>query len=362
MSLSHLIATDRLWRDVLDTPAVVVDLDIVEKNLQFGADFARRQGLNFRPHIKTHKIPLLAQAQLELGARGITAQKISEAEVMVDAGLTDVLISYNIVGPLKLRRLRKLSERASVRTVADHLTVVAGLAEHFQDSSKKLGVLVEIDGGLNRCGVASVELTMEIAIAIEQAAGLKFDGFMVYPAPKKWAQALEFLRDCKAECLKVGLRPNILSTGGTPDMGNVQRDDHVTEYRAGSYIYNDRSLLESGVVQAEDCALSVFATVVSTPTDRRAIIDAGSKSLTSDLFGMEGFGYVKGHPEAKIFGLSEEHGHIEFLPDTRPNIGDKVEIIPNHACVVSNLVEHVFFVRGDKLVGPQNISARGTVT
>ena len=361
-ALSQLIATPQKWRDVLDTPAVVVDLDVVEKNLRRGADVARANGLEFRPHIKTHKIPMLAKAQLELGAVGITAQKISEAEVMVDAGITDVLISYNIVGDQKLRRLRSLSERAKLRTVADHKTVVSGLAEHFHDAQTECGVLVELDGGMNRCGATTADVAMEVAHEIDAAQGLRFDGFMIYPAPNKWKQALDFLAECKLRCTQEGLSAPVLSTGGTPDMLNVMADDNVTEYRAGSYIYNDRSLVEFGAVSEADCALSVLATVVSTPTEHRAVVDAGSKSLTSDLFGMEDFGIVKGHAEARVFVLSEEHGHIEFPVRERPLIGDKLDIIPNHACVVSNLVDYIHFVRGDYLVGKQAVVARGTVT
>lgn len=360
-TLAHLIPTKLKWRDEIDTPAVVIDLDVVENNLRHGANRAHALGLNFRPHIKTHKIPLLAQAQLELGATGITAQKISEAEVMVDAGIKDVLISFNIVGPKKLVRLHALSQRASLRTVADNSTVIEGLAAQFGNATSQLGVLVEIDGGLSRCGVTTVAEAVALAVLIDQKSGLRFDGLMIYPAPKKWQQAVEFLEDCRTGCLAENLPVRTLSTGGTPDFDNVVTSANLTEYRAGSYIYNDRSLVNSRAVGVEDCALTVFTTVISTPTQDRAIVDGGSKSLTSDLFGMTGHGLVKGRPGAEVFGLSEEHGHLRFPMTDRPAVGDRLEIIPNHSCVVSNLVDHVNFVRGDYLVGRVPVSARGTV-
>lgn len=357
--LSDLVATDQKWRDSLDTPSVVIDLDVVEGNLLRGAEFTKSSGLSFRPHIKTHKIPQLAKAQLELGAVGITAQKISEAEVMVKAGITDVLISFNIVGSRKLDRLARLFERADIRTVADNVQVVLGLAKHFQNSDRQLGVLVEIDGQMDRCGATSADEAMDVVQAITASAGLRFDGFMVYPAPKRWVEALEFLEECKERCTGVGIEVSILSSGGTPDMLNLVASSDLTEYRAGSYIYNDRSLVELGSATVEDCALSILATVVSTPTKCRAIIDAGSKTLSSDLFGMAGFGLVKGHPKARVFALSEEHGHLDFPAGYRPDIGEKVEIIPNHCCVISNLVDSVFFVRGAQLVSKQPVAARG---
>lgn len=358
-TLSELIATDEKWRETLDTPSVVIDLDVVESNLLRGAKFAVSNGLNFRPHVKTHKIPQLAKAQLELGAVGITAQKISEAEVMIEAGITDVLISFNIVGTRKLQRLSRLFDRAEIRTVADNVQVVSGLAEHFQNSDRQLGVLVEIDGHLDRCGVTSADEAIGVVQEIVAAGGLRFDGFMVYPAPKRWAEALEFLKECKERCNSEGIAVRILSSGGTPDMLNLVAGTDLTEYRAGSYIYNDRSLVEFGSVALEDCALSILATVVSTPTESRAIVDAGSKTLSSDLFGMEGFGIVKGHPQARVFGLSEEHGHLEFPAGKRPEIGDKIEIVPNHCCVVSNLADEVNFVRGDQSVSKKPVAARG---
>ena len=359
-SLSQLVATEVLWRETLDTPAVVIDLDVVERNLQRGAAFAARSGLDFRPHIKTHKIPAIGHAQLEFGAKGITAQKVSEAEVMANAGITDILVSYNIVGTTKLRRLADLHARTTLRTVADSPEIVAGLAGQFRDAGRRLGVLVEIDGYMERCGAVSVDRAMQVVEAILQADGLRFDGFMVYPAPGQWEDALAFLSDCASECARQGIQVNILSSGGTPDMSEIVGDGRLTEYRAGSYIYNDRSLVERAAITLADCALSVLTTVVSTPEPTRAVIDAGSKMLSSDLLGLKGFGLVKDHPGADVRSLSEEHGHLSLLDGAQLHVGQRLEIVPNHCCVVSNLVDEVTFVRGSKFVSHQPVSARGT--
>ncbi len=360
-SLSHLVATDIEWRDTLDTPAVVIDLDIVERNLRRGADFAASAGVDFRPHIKTHKIPALAFAQLELGAKGITAQKVSEAEIMADAGVTDIFLSYNIVGATKLHRLAELHKRTTLRTVADSSEVVEGLASVFRNPERKLGVLVEIDGYLNRCGAISVPHAMQVVQKIREADGLRFDGFMIYPAPGRWKDALSFLSDCTRAAEQLGITVEILSSGGTPDMSSVAPDGGLTEYRAGSYIYNDRSLFERGEVTLDDCALSLLTTVVSAPEPGRAVVDAGSKSLSSDLFGLDGFGLIKGYPEIAITALSEEHGHLSLQGGNPLLVGQRLEVVPNHCCVVSNLVDEVTFVRGAYLVGQQRVTARGTI-
>ena len=296
-----------------------------------------------------------------LGARGITAQKISEAEVMADAGIEDILISFNILGQKKLDRLRALAARVNVQTVADNPTVIEGLSAAFSTVAKPLDVLIEIDGGLSRCGVSDIELAVALARKTEDAPGLTFAGFMVYPAPGAWWEAQHFLTSCGSASSAAGLTPSVLSSGGSPDMPQVRANENLTEYRAGSYIYNDRSLVACGASDVRDCALTVFTTVVSTPTASRAITDAGSKSLSSDLFGLEGYGMVRDRPDATVFALSEEHGHLRFPENKRPNVGEQLCIIPNHACVISNLVDHVQFVRGEFWVCEQRVEARGTV-
>ncbi len=347
----------------IDTPAVVIDLDVVQRNIQRFQDYCDIHRLNLRPHIKTHKIPALAHLQVKAGAAGINCQKVSEAEVMADAGITDILITYNILGADKLARLRRLSERCSLSVTADNAAVVQGLSEAFAGSKAPLGVLVECDTGAKRCGVQTPKAATELAASITAAPGLELRGLMTYPPAGGNTEADAWLARAKGLCEEAGLPCPVVSSGGTPDMWSAEQLKTATEYRVGTYIYNDRSLVARGVCRLDDCALTVLATVVSRPTAERAILDTGSKSLTSDLLGLEGFGVIPDLPEAVIYGLNEEHGFLDLSASReRPGVGDKVRIVPNHACVISNLVDRVYAVRGEKVSGTLAVGARGCST
>lgn len=347
--------------DAVDTPAVVVDLDVVEANIRRFQAYCDEHGLRLRPHIKTHKIPAFAALQVEAGAAGINCQKIGEAEVMADAGLSDILITFNILGADKLARLRRLAERCALSVTADSEVVVAGLAEAMAGAERPLDVLIECDTGAGRCGVQSPEAARDLARHVAAAPSLRFRGLMTYPKAGAAGAAADWLARAKALCEAAGLPCPVVSSGGTPDMwaaGDLAPT--VTEYRVGTYIYNDRSLLARDVCTAADCALAVLATVVSRPTGERAIVDAGSKALTSDLLGLEGHGFIPGLPEASVYALSEEHGFVDLRGSANPpRVGDKVRIIPNHACVVSNLVDRVYATRLGTVVDILAVEARG---
>jgi D-serine deaminase-like pyridoxal phosphate-dependent protein len=346
----------------LETPVVLVDLDKAEANLKNAQDAADKAGIKLRPHIKTHKLPRFAKRQVELGAVGITVQKLGEAEVMADAGLTDLLLTFNIIGAKKRARLKALHDRVTIRVVADSAETVAGLAETFVDPAKPLGVFVECDTGMGRCGVQSGQAALELAQKIAAAPGLSFAGLMTYPAAGKYKEAQQWLADAKALFDGAGVALPEITTGGTPDIWHMSEAGVATEYRPGTYIYMDRSQVVAGAATFEQCALTVLATVVSRPTDGRAIIDAGTKTLTSDLLGMQGHGYVVDFPDAKIMGLSEEHGTLDVSAcATKPRIGDVVRIIPNHCCPVSNLFDTVTLVRGDEVLETVPVAARGRV-
>ncbi len=347
----------------IDTPAVLIDLDKTEANLKSAQDAADAAGLTLRPHIKTHKLPFFAKRQVELGAVGITVQKLGEAEVMADAGLTDLLLTFNIIGASKRARLKALHDRVTIRVVADSSACVAGLAETFADPEHRLGVFVECDTGMGRCGVQSADAAIALARQIMAAPGLEFTGLMTYPAAGKYREAATWLADAKAAFANAGIAVPAITTGGTPDIWNMGAAAGVaTEYRPGTYIYMDRSQVAAGAASIEDCALTVLATVVSRPTESRAIIDAGSKALTSDLLGMAGHGYVLEYPDARIVGLSEEHGTIDLSACTdKPSIGDTIRIIPNHCCPVTNLFDRVNLIRGGGLVETVTVAARGRV-
>lgn len=346
----------------IDTPAVLIDVDRAEANLQRFQTYADSHGLAVRPHIKTHKLPRFAKRAVELGAVGITCQKLGEAEVMADAGLTDIFIPYNIIGKAKLDRLAALHERIKLGVTADSEATIKGLAEAFKECAKPLDVQVECDTGMGRCGVQTPEEAVALAKLIAAAKGLHFAGFMTYPKTGAVLENEAFLSQAKQQAIAAGLDPSVISNGGSPDMWRAHEVTSATEHRPGTYIYMDRFQVAKGAGTWDDCALTVLATVVSRPTDNRAVIDAGSKALSSDTFGMDGFGRVVEYPDAVISSLSEEHGTIDLSACThKPDIGEHIRIIPNHACVVSNLFDNVVLISGDAVVEIVPVAARGRV-
>lgn len=345
----------------IDTPAVLIDLDVAEANIKRFQRHCDAHGLKTRPHIKTHKLPQLAKKQIQAGAVGITCQKISEAEAMISGGgVDDVLITFNIVGTEKLSRLRKLADRVRLSVVADSFTVVDGLANAFKDAGEPLTVLVECDTGAARCGVTDPADAAPLAQYIASMPGLSFGGLMTYPPVGKEAEVQLWLDSAKTSVVALGMDVPAISTGGSPGMWNAQDVPIATEYRAGTYIYNDRSLEARGVCAWDDCALTVLATVISVPAADRAVIDAGSKVLTSDLLGMEGHGHVLSRSDIQVTGLSEEHG-VLTAANIGLEVGDRLRIVPNHCCVVSNMLDEVTLIRGSVVVGPARVAARGKV-
>lgn len=325
----------------IDTPAVLVDLDVARRNIERFQSYADASGLKVRPHIKTHKLPAVAELQLEAGAIGLTCQKISEAEAMIAASsaIRDVLLTYNIVGAAKLARLRALADKVTLTVVADSAAVVSGLADTFKTAPKPLTVVVECNTGANRCGVATPKAAADLAQMIAAAPGLVLGGLMTYPPPGGTAGVEAFMTEAKALIEASGLTVAVVSSGGTPSMMQAADAPVTSEYRPGTYVYNDRSLVARGVCGWDDCALHVLATVVSVPAPNRAIIDAGSKMLTSDLLGLTGYGHVLGRDDIAIDQLSEEHGRLVSDGPIDLAVGDKVLVVPNHACVVTNLVD-----------------------
>lgn len=347
--------------DDLDTPAVILDLDKVEANLRRAQAYADRHGLKLRPHIKTHKIPLFARRQVELGAVGITCQKLGEAEVMADHGLRDILLTFNLVGPAKMRRLVALARRVRLMVTLDNAVVAGELDEAMRQAGQVLPVLIECDTGGDRCGVQTPEEALSLARIVAHLGGLRLEGLMTYPAKGQTDETAAWLEAARAELARAGFGPPVISTGGTPDLYRAHRVACATEHRPGTYIYSDRSQVPAAGELA-DCALRVVTTVVSRPTEDRAILDAGSKTLSSDTLGLQGFGHVVEYPELAIAALSEEHGHVDCRhAQAKPRIGERVTVIPNHACVVSNLHDVVYAVRGERIERQLRIEARGRV-
>jgi len=346
----------------LQTPVPVIDIDIVDRNLKRWQARCDALGLANRPHIKTHKLVPLARYQLSLGARGITVQKLAEAEVMADGGISDMLLTFNIVGEPKLKRLAALARRTGIAVVADSATVVAGIAAAGTAAGRAISVLVECDTGGRRNGVQSPAGAAALARTIDATPGVRYGGLMTYPRAGTRAATAAFLAEARDLAREAGLESETISTGGSPDMWSDEGLGVATEYRAGTYVYSDRSLVERGNCNYADCALSVLATVVSLPVEGRTLIDAGSKALTSDLLGLQGYGVVCALDDARVYEVNEEHGFVDVGQSTvRPSIGDLVRVTPNHVCPVSNLFDRVVFVRGTTVLGAVKVDGRGAV-
>ncbi len=345
------------------TPAVVIDLDVVERNIAHVQALCDAAGVANRPHIKTHKSPVIASMQREAGARGITCQKIGEAEIMADGGHDDILISYNILGEQKLGRLGALLSRVRVTVAADNPTVVAGLPQAAAIAGRDLDVVVECDTGRKRAGVTTPGEAIALAKDIASRPGLSFAGFMLYPPETAMAETQAFLDAANAGIREAGLDARIVSSGGTPNLPNLGKIKGVTEHRAGTSVFNDRMMLAAGVATLADCALTVYASVVSRAEADRGILDSGSKTLTSDTGGLEGHGLILEHPQAKIARFAEEHGFLDLSAcNDRPKVGDIVRIVPNHVCVVVNMVDRLITVRDGEIAGELPVAARGRLT
>jgi D-serine deaminase-like pyridoxal phosphate-dependent protein len=343
------------------TPCAVIDMDRVERNIARIQRACDAAGLANRPHIKTHKSPMLAKMQIAAGATGITCQKLGEAEVMAEAGIDDILISYNLLGEEKMARLGALQAKANMTVAADNSVVVAQLPKAAAASDRPLSVVVECDTGRKRAGVETPAEAIALAREIAESKGLVFAGFMLYPTETGWTEAQKFFDEAQSGVRAFGLDARMVSTGGTPNMKNLGKLKGATEHRPGTYIYNDRMQVKAGVASWDDCALNIYSTVVSRAGPDRGILDAGSKTLTSDPGGgLDGFGLILEHPEAKIARFAEEHGFLDLSrSNTRPGVGDVVRIVPNHVCVVVNMMDEVVMVRGEEIVGVLPVAARG---
>ncbi len=348
--------------DDLDTPSVTVRLDIMEANIRRVQALLDRHGVANRPHIKTHKIPALGKLQMAAGAVGITCQKLGEVEVFTDAGVADdVLLTFNVLGPAKTERLLALAARLRrLAVVLDNEVVARGLSEAGSRHGRDVPFLVECDTGFGRNGVQTPEAALDLARAALKLPRLRFEGLMTFPSREPDTRL--FLERALELFKRAGIAVSVVSGGGTPALPAVARLPMLTEHRAGTYIYNDVMVVASGTATWDDCAMRVRATVVSRPTDTRAVIDAGTKVLTSDQYTVTGYGHVVEYPEAAVTSLSEEHGVVNLSKcRARPAVGEVVHVIPNHCCVVSNMVDEVYGVRGDRVETVWPVAARGTV-
>lgn len=355
----------------LDTPALVIDLDIMERNLGRMAEYTREHGLRLRPHTKTHKIPALGRRQLDLGADGLTIAKVGEAEVMLGANPPDLLLAYPVIGRRKLDRLMEVARRTLVTVSLDSVFVARQLSDAARQAQVEIGVLAEVDVGLGRVGVQPSEI-VALAQNIDRMPWLRFQGIAFYPGHiklldedgRKALAALNKLLSTVVRDLKnAGLTPKIVSGGSTPTMYHSHEIAEMNEIRPGTYIFNDRNTVMSGACGFEDCAASILATVVSTAKQGQIIIDGGSKTFSSDRPvnpGEVSFGHIVEAPEAVFTKMNEEHGYVDVRRAQREfSVGERVRVIPNHVCVAMNLHECVYGVRGDTVEQTWRVEGRG---
>ena len=346
----------------LDTPAVTVDLDKVDRNIRRAQEHLAALGLANRPHIKTHKIPALAKLQMDAGAVGITCQKLGEVEVMADAGVADdILLTFNVIGEAKTERLAALIRRLKrMAVVLDNEVVAKGLSEAGRSHGVDIRFLIECDTGFGRNGVQSPQAALDLARTAMKMPHMRFEGLMTFPTAKpeqrQWLErALQLLQGA-------GLDVPVVSGGGSPSLKSAGEFPMLTEYRAGTYIYNDVMQVTAGAATWDDCAMTVRTTVISRPTDDRAILDAGSKVMTYEQYYAKGFGRIIEYPDAVITGFSEEHGIVDLTGSPKkPKVGEVVSVIPNHCCVVTNMMDEIYAVRGSTVEAAWPVAARGKV-
>jgi D-serine deaminase-like pyridoxal phosphate-dependent protein len=276
---------------------------------------------------------------------------------MAAAGIDDIFIAYNILGDAKLDRLMRLARQATMSVAADSEYTVRGLSRAAARDGCEVRVVVEMDTGGQRAGVQTPDEAVALARLIDDLPGITFWGLMTFPTRKESAPIFE---ETVRRLKESGLEPQVVSGGGSACRFRVHETPVITEHRAGTYIYNDRSMVHSGTATWDDCAMRVVTTVVSRPTPDRAILDGGSKTFTNDPTPEGGYGYFPDYPEARTHGQSEEHGHVDLSKCARkPEIGERVQVIPNHACGTTNLHNEVVAHRRGRVEAIWPVAARG---
>ncbi len=341
----------------LDTPAVICDLDLIEHNLRQMAARCQEIGIPFLAHTKAHKIPELAHWQLRSGATSIICQKIGEAEEMVAAGISDLLIPYNIVGDVKLERLARLARRASITVAVDSEATARGISNVASAQDVSIDVLIEVDSGAARCGVQSPLEAVQLARAVDEAPGIRFAGVMTYPSQIESGPILDAV---VSELRGAGLPPERISGGGTGHE-QVSKDIGCTETRSGSYIWEGMTRIKSSEdLSADRCPLRVLCTVISVPVPGRVIVDGGMKTFAS--YPPVPYGECVEHPGVRFSKMSVEHGTLD-ASDSSHNftVGERLSMIPLHQEMCLNLHDYLYGYRGDEVEVVWSVAGRGKV-
>jgi D-serine deaminase-like pyridoxal phosphate-dependent protein len=363
----------------LPTPVVVVDRTRLLRNLDRAQELARSAGIALRPHVKTHKSPLIARWQLDRGASGICCAKLGEAEVFAAAGFSDIRLAYPI-NPANAARVLALTERTTLSIVIDHLAVAHAWSEVMRRSGRVLNVLIKVDVGFHRCGIDPEAHAVDFVGAVAALPGLRLCGLLSHAGHSYRAASAsdietiarreaDLLLTLQRDAAAAGVQLDEISVGATPTLRFSIRERGVTEVRPGNYVFFDRMQLLLGSATLQDCALTVLATVVSKPARDRIILDCGSKTLSNDLsWGDAAYGAVLTADGRDIDAaltinrLSEEHATVSVRGATALEPGDRVHVLPNHACVVTNLVDEVQLVQDDELTDVLTVAARGRIT
>jgi D-serine deaminase-like pyridoxal phosphate-dependent protein len=356
----------------INTPFVYVDLDIMENNLKQMANRLNNMNIDQRPHIKAHKSIEIATKQINYGAIGITVAKLSEAEIMAEAGFNNILIAYPIIGQLNLKRIKNLHTKTDIIATIDSIQGATGLSEVGEEVNKRIRVLIEIDGGSHRGGRQPGKDLKEFAMEVKNLKGIEVIGVLGYVGQIYNQSSIEDLKKVakdearllieSANLMKeIGFNVSIISGGSTISSMFSEGLSGITESRAGNYAFFDMNAVNLGVASVDDCALRVRSRIVSNPLPGYATIDAGSKTLTTDLSNKgNGYGYIYGKENISIVKLNEEHGYLRYDPNEYDlQIGDEIDIIPNHSCVLANLCDFIYGFRGDKFERKIRIDARG---
>lgn len=356
----------------LDTPSLIIDWDRMQRNITTMQQVADEAGVKLRPHTKTHKTPLISHLQIKAGAGGITVAKLGEAEVMNAGGVDDILIAFPLQGAPKMERLLHLAERANVRVSLDSRKVAQDISDAARTRGTKIGVYVEVDVGLGRVGTTHHEGARDLVREIVELPGIEFLGIMTHAGHTYQAKTLQAIQQLgreegewmvqTADLIRAdGIEVREVSVGSTPTARFSSQIKGVTEVRPGTYVFYDTTQVLKFACTWDDCAQTILATVVVKHPDR-LIFDCGSKTLSSDGAPNGLYGTVKGYPHLEIWRLSEEHATVRIAGEgPLPEIGDKVEIIPNHACVVMNLHDTFVAVSKDEVIGEFEIQGRGRI-
>lgn len=342
-----------------DTPCALIELPIIDRNIKQMVSLLREHGMTHRPHTKAHKSVFLAKRQIEFGAVGVTCAKIAEAEVMADGGVTDILIANEIIGAVKLERLMDLSKRANVITLIDSVVGAEGISACSAKHDLVSKVYIDVDIGAHRCGVGEAD-AIPLCKAVMRLPNIEIVGLFGYASLAYGQPDRKAMFDvCKQETERLmhakkaiedatGIRFSTVSSGSTFGSKMPETMVGVTESRAGNYIFNDTTAIRSGVCTPDDCALRVVATVISNPGPGRIVLDAGTKALSSDGSHYDKlYGYIMEYPAMEIYALNEEHAYVRYPAAYAPKIGEKLTIIPNHSCVISNLFGYLMVMHED---------------